>query len=391
MSGFAKNTTFLMFDGSIKKVQDIIIGDFVMGEDSKPRCVLAIDKGFGDMYDIIPIKGEKYTTTSDVTICLKQTNLGITFCKRYQTFIASFINPITIKKNGRSFKTKEEAEIYKDSIPESNKFINVKVINYLNIAKNTRDNLKLYRTGVEFPSQPVRWNSQIIGMWLGDGWKDKPFITTQDSIIYLYLAKECAKMNMYLDYRGNYGYKLSELTKNTPNRFRQILIDYNVFNNKHVPICYKVNDIDIRRKVLAGLIDTDGYYIHNCYEIIQKLKVISDDILFIARSLGFAAYQKPCNKSCVYKGVKFTGLYYRVFISGEGLEHLPVLLLRKQAHKRQQIKDALVTGLKILPAVQAIWYGFTLDGDKRCLLGDFYIFSYFLRVIYITRKKYEKI
>ena len=48
-------------------------------------------------------------------------------------------------------------------------------------------------------------------------------------------------------------------------------------------------------------------------------KVLSDDILFIARSLGFAAYQKKCTTFCMYKNKKVFGTYYRICISGNNL------------------------------------------------------------------------
>ena len=41
----ARNTEILMFDGSIKKVQDIVVGDLLMGDDSTARCVLSLAHG----------------------------------------------------------------------------------------------------------------------------------------------------------------------------------------------------------------------------------------------------------------------------------------------------------------------------------------------------------
>jgi hypothetical protein len=41
-------------------------------------------------------------------------------------------------------------------------------------------------------------------------------------------------------------------------------------NNKHIPHDYKCNDRAVQLELLAGLIDSDGYYQNNCYEIIQK-------------------------------------------------------------------------------------------------------------------------
>jgi hypothetical protein len=67
----AKDTPILMFDGSIKKVQDIVIGDVIMGDDSTPRNVLDLGRGRDLMFDIIPAIGDKYTVNSEHILCLK--------------------------------------------------------------------------------------------------------------------------------------------------------------------------------------------------------------------------------------------------------------------------------------------------------------------------------
>jgi hypothetical protein len=42
-----------------------------MGDDSKPRTVLSLARGMDKMYDIIPIKGEKYTVNQEHILCLR--------------------------------------------------------------------------------------------------------------------------------------------------------------------------------------------------------------------------------------------------------------------------------------------------------------------------------
>ena len=49
---FASGTEILMYDGHVKKVEDIEIGDFVMGDDSSPRKVLRTTSGIDEMYDV---------------------------------------------------------------------------------------------------------------------------------------------------------------------------------------------------------------------------------------------------------------------------------------------------------------------------------------------------
>lgn len=67
----AKDTPILMYDGTIKMVQDVRIGDLLMGDDSTPRRVLSLASGIDDLYDVIPKKGDKYTVNSEHILCLR--------------------------------------------------------------------------------------------------------------------------------------------------------------------------------------------------------------------------------------------------------------------------------------------------------------------------------
>lgn len=46
------NTPIIMYGGSVKMVQDIKVGDQLMGPDSKPRNVLGTTKGYGSLYEV---------------------------------------------------------------------------------------------------------------------------------------------------------------------------------------------------------------------------------------------------------------------------------------------------------------------------------------------------
>jgi intein/homing endonuclease len=58
---FEKGTKVMMGDASIKNIEDIKIGDYVMGADGKPKRVLELPRGRGQMYHVKPI----FRTRSD--------------------------------------------------------------------------------------------------------------------------------------------------------------------------------------------------------------------------------------------------------------------------------------------------------------------------------------
>jgi hypothetical protein len=70
----AINQGIMMYNGMIKKVQDINVGEILMGDDSKPRNVLELIRGNDIMCEIIPNKGEKFKVNLDHILSLKATN-----------------------------------------------------------------------------------------------------------------------------------------------------------------------------------------------------------------------------------------------------------------------------------------------------------------------------
>lgn len=146
----------------------------------------------------------------------------------------------------------------------------------------------------------------------------------------------------------------------------------NLLNNKHIPYEYKCNSRDVQLKLLAGLIDSDGYNKTNCYEIIQKNNELAEDIVYLCRSLGFACYSRKSKKTCYNsKNGPKEGIYNRISIYGAGMEEIPVLCKRKQNLYRKQIKNALAYRIHIEKLEEDDYYGFEIDGNKRFVLGDF--------------------
>ena len=69
-----KNTEILMYDGTIKKVQDVKVGDLLMGDDSRPRNVLTLARGREQMYKISSKKGDYYICNESHILSLKSSS-----------------------------------------------------------------------------------------------------------------------------------------------------------------------------------------------------------------------------------------------------------------------------------------------------------------------------
>jgi len=346
----AMGTKVMLANGEMTKVENIKVGDKLMGDDSRPRTVLSLARGREMMYDIIPTKGDAYTVNESHILSLKCSS---TYSKKF--------------KKGQ--------------------IVDICVKDYLNLPKSFHGPagaLLGYRIPVKFPEKNVEMDPYALGYWLGDGTSRYPAITTIEEPIIRYFKEYAEKLGLFIRQgkgRDSITYSISAGKRNRPgisgsvgkNKFLNMLNKYNLVQNKHIPYDYKCNSRDIQLELLAGIIDSDGYLSNNTYDIIQKNERLLDDIIFIARSLGFAAYKKECKKSCMYQGEKKTGTYYRICISGEGLENIPVKLIRKKARPRKQMKDVLVTRIKVVKKEVDDYYGFEIDGNRRFILGDFQV------------------
>lgn len=69
------DTEIMMHDGSIKAVQDVRVGDLLMGDDSTPRRVLSLASGEDELYDVVSDEDlVRYTVNSEHILCLRKSS-----------------------------------------------------------------------------------------------------------------------------------------------------------------------------------------------------------------------------------------------------------------------------------------------------------------------------
>lgn len=348
----AKGQGILMYNGSIKLVEDIVVGDQLMGLDSKPRNVLELCRGMDDVYEIIPTKGKSFIVNGEHILSLQRT---------------------------RKRKIDNKA----------GNIIDISVSNWLKWNKTDKHIHKLFRVGAQFNNYSLLpLDPYLLGLLLGDGHiGNNVSITTADSeiiqVIYEYGKKLDLNIRKSKDQINNkansyyftlpkhlIGRKIngSRRTNILLNICEKLGLRYKTSEYKFIPEIYKIASFNMRLEILAGLMDTDGSYTKGGFDYISKSKMLADDVVFIARSVGLAAYIAPCHK---YDQNGNGGLYYRVSISGN-IDIIPCRIKRKKASIRKQIKNVLRTGFKVIDLKKKEnYYGFILDGDRRYLLDDF--------------------
>lgn len=361
----------LLYDGSIKQVEDIQIGDLLMGPDSTPRRVLELHRGVDDMVEICPVKGESWVVNKRHILSLDRLQ----------------------DHPERPYPSCQRGGI-----------CDVSITSWQQWSKTQQHLHKLYRVGVEFPcqEQSLPLHPYLLGVLLGDGGlsiNGRVHLTNPDKELVDEVRRLLAEQGWYLKEVSSenrcQSYRLSGRDgrgrpKDGVPTVKRIMEELGLLpvrcECRFIPQAYKVASRQDRLELLAGLFDTDGYLGNGGFEYSSKSQQLANDVMFIARSLGLAAYKSPKPVNGV--------IYYRVFISGD-CSVVPTHIERKKAPLRQQKKDVLRTGFTVKPTgTLEEYYGFTVDGDHRYLLDDFTVTHnsgktiVFSRVIQLVNERY---
>lgn len=337
---FGENTEILMFDGTIKRIQDIQVGDILMGDDSTPRNVLATTKGNERLFQIsVNSKYEK------------------------DDYMVSEHHIISLKSNRDHNKTYATNTIH-----------DITLTDYQNLNKTIRGLLRGYRVPVIFPDAPLPADAYVVGYLCSLGYMNSnDFYSTGNFVsntmcreIYEYM-NSVVNMGQYevIEYQ-NYpvDFSLDPYLEEKTREFRK---------NAFLPQIYKCSEHDGRMKLLAGILDGQlltRRYINNYELVVYDLDgTLSYDIIRLARSLGFSA------------GIPWwvraqTGYKHKVCIcvSGENVDTIPVI---RSYYMGKAKNDAAIpqAGLKYRIRVKEMevgdCYGLEVDGNKRFILGDY--------------------
>jgi hypothetical protein len=335
---FGLGTTVLMYDGTIKNIENITVGDVLMGPDSKPRNVLSLIKGNGNLFKVTPIKGESW-------VCSENHILSLYHSEKKETFI---------KETAKEFNSLSDSQ------------------------KRRRS---LYRSeAVHFETKRrQKYESWLLGYWLGDGASrlNDLRVSTEDIEVVTEINKIAKRYSLKVkEYKNSLGKKCSFYCFSSGkgkwgrNKLLNLFKGDSLHRNKHIPLRYKTAPIQERKELLAGLLDSDGYVYRNAYgaSFTNVNKILAEDVAYLCRSIGLAAYVIPKGKS--KSGYKTKNNHFQVSISGN-LSDIPMRIKRKKADKRKQRKSVLRTGLSIIPNGKGDYFGVEVDGDNLFLLSDF--------------------
>ncbi len=327
-SCLAPETPVFMWDGSIKRADEVEFGDELIGDDGEKRTVQAVCSGEDEMYEVINEFGESYTVNKNHYLTLKypdhkdivwlkpneQHPLGCWLLKSFNSDVVQVEYIYNVVKEDKSKEAAmKEMQQLRDSIPYKEIF-DVKISDYMELSAQ----VKSFLCGVRI-SKPILWESKSV-------MTDDPY-----------------------------------------------LLGTELFNDDHLEKCIPddiiYNDENTRMQLLAGITDSVGVITgFEIYIITKGKEKIMKQIDFIAKSLGI--------KSLLRTKDVDGEMHLETYISGRNIKNIPV----KTKIKDFQMINSFYTMFECIsdcvriivrPIGKGKYNGFIIDGNHRFLLGDF--------------------
>jgi hypothetical protein len=255
-------TKALLWDGSIKEARNILVGDLLIGDNNKPRTVLSTCAGVDNMYKIKQHTGEDYIVNEPHILTLKySTHKNITWCVENNCYILEWFDKKSMISCTKQFtsikydknKILQSVLIFRETISDDSGIIDISVLDYLKFSKYYQEKFVGFKVGVDFSETDnnniSEKDSYNLGIWL---------VSDVDNIDF-----------------------------NEKTQLSNIINFYNLKNNKHIPMQYLRTSKYVKLQILAGILDSVGSCKKDFYKITNKIKILSDNICYLSRSLGF--------------------------------------------------------------------------------------------------------
>ena len=331
-------TRVVLADGSLRAVEELRVGDTLLGPDSQPRTILSLARGREPMYWVRQEHGIHYRVNESHVLSLKRS------------------------------RASQGADV-----------VNVTVREWLSRSAEFRDDAKGWKTAIDLPDRDVPVEAYFLGLWLGDGCTHTADVTAVDPEVRAYLDGYTERLNGQVmvgagsDRTSPYGITRvrrggGAVYRGSP--LRKMLDELGVLGNRHVPHSYVRNSRRVRLELLAGLIDSDGRFLarpNGQYEISVEHRPLAEQIKFLCDSLGYRT--SLTSDVARIDALDHDVEIYRVRFSGN-VDEIPVRVPRKKGRAWTDRRDWRVTGIEVEPDGIGDYYGFTLDGDGLFLLED---------------------
>ena len=352
-----KGSKILMANGEWENIENVKIGDEILSPQKEGKNIFSKIVGIS-----------QYISKENYGLYEKNTNKKLYECSANHIIPTFFRGSLRIDKKNPNSKRISNWYYGKKTAKE---MFNRKNKDYLLISSfpilkfKNRKNCKI--------------DPYVLGFYLGDGhYTTSLGITTQDIKIIEKISKVYKYMNVNYKKGGNA--KTYLFSKNS--KFSKLLQKYNLrfmrSKNKFIPKEALLSNINYRRKLLAGLIDSDGTLSKDCaYSITSKSKQLADDILFLIKSIG--GYGHICKISKMIKSINFKGNYFRIsFYLGKEIKKIPIIKHNKiRINNRPYWKNSPNRiSFKLKKIKSKLVYGIEIDSPSKWFITDNFIITH---------------
>lgn len=195
--------------------------------------------------------------------------------------------------------------------------IDISVLEFMQLPGEIQDILIGYKVYIDFPEKSIKYDAWKLGLLLGN-------------------TLSCINENYNIQIKKD-NYELTDILK-----------------EKKIPYIYIYNTAQIRLKLLAGLIDSIGTLRNGYYEIYHENKILKNDVVKIANSLGFYVHIKKIKNK------------YLISIYGKHIDDIPVRNPRKKTTKKMKINNVL----RLEKLSINYYYILSIDKKTKILLND---------------------
>lgn len=363
---FAPGTMIRMWDGRLKAVENILVGDRVMNMwGNGYNTVTGIHSGKDMMYRVHQARGIDYVVNSRHILSLHQTR-----AKQHKIAIPGF-------------KSAEKRKL--ELLPyDRTKIHDFPVEFYLSQSENFKKRYTCFQnTLLQLPEVEVPVNPYYFGLWIGDGCAHRYYeITNVDKEILDYLYGYAQELGTYAEPvdKVSHRIKVSQKRLCTPvnekvGAIKDFFYKKGLIDNKYIPEEFIYTSYENRLKFLAGVIDSDGYKTgRGTYYITMKSRRIVESLLEICRISGFYVHgivekvaKMKRNDGSVYKCP-----VYSIEINHNDFADLGryIKCSRKRIEGKRCNRDYFVSSIEIEPEGLGEYFGFSLDNSPYFLLED---------------------
>ncbi|KAJ2507563.1 eukaryotic translation initiation factor 5B [Coemansia sp. RSA 2052] len=379
---WGRDTPILMWDGSTRKVQDVVELDQVMGDDNSPRVVQpgSVIKGDGMLYRVVPAQrngADSFVCNGEHILVLTINHKPYVHCDVRSAdgtaetkYVAKSytVDSATNRPSQLVHGEFDSEELALAALPEWQPLTwQCTVLEYLDFVRADRasaDLCSMYKpvNGVEFsPSAGQSFTDAVakalgsvpteiheldtarfLGVWLGNGANGTP-------------SPE------------------AELTR------KALAEAFALTDEKSIPDALLTASLSLRREFLAGVVDSDGTSFvtaaaasgddsaaKECWEVTSSNEQFLLQLRGLARSIGL--YAGPVSRSAAAGTLSICGEAMYAFGS------LISVASKRPVERKPALWAALCSNSWAF-AIEEIghgdYFGFTLDGNSRVLLGDY--------------------